>query len=40
VVDAADGLGAGPAEFVASVDQQSQRHGGVVDGHDTQVGTA
>jgi hypothetical protein len=39
-VDAADGLGAGPAELVTAVDQQPQRHGGVVDGHHTQVRAA
>jgi hypothetical protein len=33
VMDAADCLGAGPAEFVAAVDQQPQRHGGILDGH-------
>ena len=33
LVDAADDLGAGPAQLVAAVDQQPQRDGGVV-GHD------
>jgi hypothetical protein len=36
VVQAADDLGAGPAELIAAVDQQSQRDGGVV--HDLTQG--
>ncbi|MFD0578017.1 hypothetical protein [Dactylosporangium darangshiense] len=37
-VDPADRLGAGSAEFVAAVDQQSQRDRGVVRGHCAPAG--